>query len=403
MTRDADDPMEAEFDTVAEWTAEVAAGLGPEYLVPAACRGSGKPAALDWLGDSIPAALARDLGGAPDLAPVVAARGNAAALPGLALRGAATVQAGGRLELSLRSDAAPGGSAPLALTLAGPLTEWPRLADSLAYGLLLRLWSGEGGNLAANLPLGALPRSRAGLIAWTKAERLFNHAQWLAAYAAYREAIAADSTCLLCRVRLTDVTRWVDQPQDTASIARYHRALGVFPLHYRELIAASFAPPAQRFAMQSDITNQFRDFGLAWFIEADDIFHRGPFEGYSLADAYAGMRRTTIVWPDFAPGWEHLAWLAITMGDTATAGTALDSLGRVSAGDDPFELSIRTLLDVAYRWRFAPPREAAALTDALLRSPAVAGMSSLGAGALYLLGFGAPQGAIYLARPSSRR
>jgi haloacetate dehalogenase len=49
MTRDADDPMEAEFDTVAEWTAEVAVGLGPEYLVSAACRGSGKPAALDWL------------------------------------------------------------------------------------------------------------------------------------------------------------------------------------------------------------------------------------------------------------------------------------------------------------------------------------------------------------------
>jgi SAM-dependent methyltransferase len=49
MTRDADDPMEAEFDTVAEWTAQVAADLGPEYYIPAACRGSGQPAALDWL------------------------------------------------------------------------------------------------------------------------------------------------------------------------------------------------------------------------------------------------------------------------------------------------------------------------------------------------------------------
>lgn len=49
MTGDVDDPMVAEFDTVAEWTAEVAAGLGPEYHVPAACRGSGQPAALDWL------------------------------------------------------------------------------------------------------------------------------------------------------------------------------------------------------------------------------------------------------------------------------------------------------------------------------------------------------------------
>ena len=43
------DAMEAEFDTVAEWTAEVAMSLGPEYRIPAACRGSGRPSALDWL------------------------------------------------------------------------------------------------------------------------------------------------------------------------------------------------------------------------------------------------------------------------------------------------------------------------------------------------------------------
>ncbi|MCG7594158.1 class I SAM-dependent methyltransferase [Mycobacterium sp. C3-094] len=41
--------MSAEFDTVAEWTAEVARDLGPDYHVPAGCRGSGNPAALDWL------------------------------------------------------------------------------------------------------------------------------------------------------------------------------------------------------------------------------------------------------------------------------------------------------------------------------------------------------------------
>jgi SAM-dependent methyltransferase len=46
---DIDDPMAAEFGTVAEWTAQVAAGLGPEYYIPAGCRGSGQPMALDWL------------------------------------------------------------------------------------------------------------------------------------------------------------------------------------------------------------------------------------------------------------------------------------------------------------------------------------------------------------------
>jgi len=49
MASDAGDPMAAEFGPVAEWTAQVAADLGPEYFVPAACRGSGRPAALDWL------------------------------------------------------------------------------------------------------------------------------------------------------------------------------------------------------------------------------------------------------------------------------------------------------------------------------------------------------------------
>jgi SAM-dependent methyltransferase len=43
--------MDAEFDTVAEWTAQVAMELGTDYHIPAACRGSGSPRALDWLID----------------------------------------------------------------------------------------------------------------------------------------------------------------------------------------------------------------------------------------------------------------------------------------------------------------------------------------------------------------
>lgn len=49
MTAGTGDPMEAEFGSVAEWTARVAADLGPDYYIPAACRGSGQPAVLDWL------------------------------------------------------------------------------------------------------------------------------------------------------------------------------------------------------------------------------------------------------------------------------------------------------------------------------------------------------------------
>lgn len=49
MTESGGTPMEAEFDTVARWTEEVVARLGPEYAIPAGCRGSASPAGLDWL------------------------------------------------------------------------------------------------------------------------------------------------------------------------------------------------------------------------------------------------------------------------------------------------------------------------------------------------------------------
>lgn len=49
MTDDVPDRMELEFDTVAGWTREAVERLGPEYAVPAACRGSASPAGLEWL------------------------------------------------------------------------------------------------------------------------------------------------------------------------------------------------------------------------------------------------------------------------------------------------------------------------------------------------------------------
>jgi SAM-dependent methyltransferase len=41
--------MADEFDTMAAWTAEAVAELGQSHAIPAACRGSGSPAALEWL------------------------------------------------------------------------------------------------------------------------------------------------------------------------------------------------------------------------------------------------------------------------------------------------------------------------------------------------------------------
>jgi SAM-dependent methyltransferase len=45
--------MEAEFGTVAGWTEQAVRALGPEYAVPAGCRGSGSEEALRWLADRL--------------------------------------------------------------------------------------------------------------------------------------------------------------------------------------------------------------------------------------------------------------------------------------------------------------------------------------------------------------
>lgn len=49
----SDDAQEHEFDDVAAWTADVLVARDPATAIAAACRGSGGPAALAWLAESL--------------------------------------------------------------------------------------------------------------------------------------------------------------------------------------------------------------------------------------------------------------------------------------------------------------------------------------------------------------
>ena len=46
------DAQEIEFDLLATWTEDAVGELGPEYAIPAGCRGSGSPADLAWLAEA---------------------------------------------------------------------------------------------------------------------------------------------------------------------------------------------------------------------------------------------------------------------------------------------------------------------------------------------------------------
>jgi SAM-dependent methyltransferase len=53
------DALGDEFDVVAGWTEQVVGELGPDYAIAAACRGSGSPVSLAWLGEALEVRLAR--------------------------------------------------------------------------------------------------------------------------------------------------------------------------------------------------------------------------------------------------------------------------------------------------------------------------------------------------------
>ncbi len=362
------------------------------HIRPFAVRGPAPPP----LGDSLAATLAQSLGGSPDFSVEVDRPGTDHAGPGVVLGGTAEVD-GGVLRLAVATDTAePGAPRPVATT-AGPVGAWRDLvADSLGTALLLQIWSFKGGKLAADLPVRALPRTPRGVAAWVAAEQLFARAQWKDAYTAYRTALAVDSTCLMCWVRLADVGRWLGRDLSPEETARYRSRLAVFPRQYRLVIASSFAPGEARWRLLDSATERAADFGFAWFVKGDEIFHRGPLDGFRRRDALAAMQRATMLWPDFAPAWEHLAWIAIGEGDSALASVALDSLAHLSTHPDAFSAGVRTLLDVCFRWRFSPAPAAAAYSLALLRSPAVGELQSLAAGARYLMTCDVPQGAVWL-------
>jgi tRNA A-37 threonylcarbamoyl transferase component Bud32 len=347
------------------------------------------------LGDSLAVALVQSLAGSPDFSVEFARAAAQRTEAELVLRGSGEVALDGTLSLTLRSDSARGATW-LHAVARGPVAQWRSLAaDSLASQVLLEVWNAKGGKLAADLPMKALPHTQLGLEAWIRAERLFARAQWEDAYDAYQQAIVTDSTCLLCRVRLTDVSRWLGRDQDSSRTARYRVALDSFPPHYQILIRASFAPRSVRWRLLDSATERADDFGLAWFIKGDEIFHRGPLDGYLRHDALAAMERATTLWPDFAPAWEHLAWIAIGEGDARNARRALDSLRRIGAGQDPFSAQVHVLLDVCYHWRFDPPGDAATYTGAILADPRVAQFPTLGTGARYLMTCDSPRGAVW--------
>ena len=291
-----------------------------------------------------------------------------------------------RLQLVLR----PGGG-PLR-PVDGTVLRWPAVADVGVDRIVTEVWAREN-PLAGSLP--PLPRTPQGKAAELRAERLQAAGKWTEALAAYRQAEAVDSTCWLCAWRITDVQRWLGQPLDPRESRSYLVHIDSFPPRYRSLIRAGQVPMPQRLdTLERAVQDQ--SFFLAWFHLGDELFHRGPLYGRARREAVERFLRTVTLRPDYAPGWEHLAYVRIAIGDSAGAQAALSRFKRLGDSTDAMSGVLQGFHEVGFAWRFRPRDEAVRVTEQVLDVPVVAAFPYLAAGPRLLPTVGAPDGAVWL-------
>ncbi len=336
--------------------------------------------------DSLSGELLRALRASPDIEFSLAP-----ARPGYMVVEGTVGAAGDRAHATLTATSADGKRLMVDVPVAAPRAS---IADSLASRLLRGIWESRDPSFH-DLPIGALPASPGGFARWAAAENLYATVRWTAAYQSYSDALGADSTCALCAFRLLTITRWLRASPDPALSRVLDRAIGRFTPAYQALIRAG-TDTAGRLDALASLVRQSPAFDMGHFFYGDELFHRGMLEGRSRALAQAEFRTVTQLRPHFAPGWEHLAWIAIAEGDSASANEGLAKYAAEASNRESETQLKLALLHVGYAWRFGPRDRAIDLTRRVLGDPLIQEFQDLRFSANYLTVFDAPASLVWL-------
>jgi len=354
-------------------------------------RVAGRP----FLGDSLARLLAAGLSGSPDY--VVVGPGDRTGRAAVELRGAVRAADG---VLCAGAQLRPRTENLVAFTdVCAPGPGAMALADSLARFAMVALWTGDE-PLLADLPGSALPHTALGVAEWAVAERLFNQGRWEEAFKAYLAAERADTSCALCLWRVYFAENWMSLGHDDDRKQRLLAHIEVYPPRYRTVMRASVLPMAERLDTLRRATELYRDFFFAWWFYGEEQFHRAPLTGRWRREALESFIRATGLSPAFAPGWEHLAFVAIAEGDSTVAAHALAEWAQAMGGPPrgPYESALWAQLESAFGWRFTAVANAEEVTRKALLRPEVRTFPDLPAGARHLPMLDVPRGAVWLGR-----
>ncbi len=211
----------------------------------------------------------------------------------------------------------------------------PRLVDRLA-GQLLALEAGEGEQRLANLTGTSLPALRA----YLEGQALIRRGQFKKATERFEAALLLDSTFALAGLGVSRAGGWLGQPADGPGSVLAWRHRDKLPPVDRALLDVYLggrwpAPPlagdmvtlAERFVQVAP------DNPEAWYELGDGLYHYGPLIG--IADAHQrasqAFLRALALDSTFAPALEHGSSVALSLGDTVGARTALDRMLRIDS------------------------------------------------------------------------
>ncbi|MEP6687747.1 MAG: serine/threonine-protein kinase [Gemmatimonadales bacterium] len=206
---------------------------------------------------------------------------------------------------------------------------------------------------------------------------------WLPAERHYQAALDLDSTFVLAAWRLGNARRWMplrkSPPFPPDFLALFQARRHDLPEVDRQLVEAQFAPSGPpRFAAYEAARRLAPDDAYVMLLFGDELFHRGPLSGRSLAEAAGMLAAAAAADSTLAPAWEHLAWALIRLGRRAEAAVALDNLGRVAGLREESEIYLPDFLRIAYAARFDSASLAAA-AGPLLQRPAALALAARGA------------------------
>ena len=205
------------------------------------------------------------------------------------------------------------------------------LTDSVVWRLLAEIW--RYGRAPTPTLQAVTTRSVAALRAYLDGERLLEAGHGDEAKAAYGRAIAADSTFWFAYFRHEHPLGWHEDP-DSAMEAAYWTHRHLLPERERILVEASRLDSGltwQRGRLEQ-LVRRYPDYSPGWWLLGDQLLHVYPHIGATKEEARNAFERVVALTPTMIGAWDHLAWTASAMGDTATAARALDTLEAMGSG-----------------------------------------------------------------------